>query len=70
MMESLLSLVISDPRRRSGRPCVHDLRVSVGDVLDWMALGMTAAEFVADYPGLMPADIQACLAYAAERGLR
>ena len=61
------SLITTDPRRRGGRPCVRDLRISVGDVLGWLALGQSIEQIVADYPELTPEDIRACLAYAAER---
>ena len=60
-------LITVDPFRRGGRPCVRDLRISVGDVLGWLAQGMSAEQIVADYPELTAADIQACLAYAAAR---
>jgi uncharacterized protein (DUF433 family) len=56
-----------DPHRRGGRPCVRDLRISVGDVLGWLAGGQTPAQIVVDYPELTPEDIRACLAYAAAR---
>ena len=56
-----------DPLRRGGRPCVRDLRISVGDVLGWLALGQTVDQIVADYPELTPGDVRACLAYAAAR---
>ncbi len=59
--------ITSDPRRRNGRPCVRDLRISVGDVLGWLAEGQTTAQIVTDYPELTPDDIRACLAYAAAR---
>jgi uncharacterized protein (DUF433 family) len=59
--------ITTDPGRRGGRPCVRDLRISVGDVLGWLAQGMTAEQIVADYPELTAQDISACLAYAAER---
>jgi uncharacterized protein (DUF433 family) len=59
--------IITDPLRRGGRPCVRDLRISVGDVLGWLAMGQTFEQIVADYPELTPQDIRACLAYAAER---
>ena len=59
--------ITSDAQRRSGRPCVRDLRISVGDVLGWLADGQTPAQIVADYPELTPDDIRACLAYAAAR---
>ena len=57
----------SDPQRRDGRPCVRGLRISVGDVLSWLAVGQTPAQSVDDYPDLTPDDIHACLAYAAAR---
>lgn len=56
-----------DPLRRGGRACVRDLRISVGDVLGWLASGMTPEQVIADYPELTPADIRACLAHAAAR---
>ena len=59
--------ITSDPQRRNGRPCVRDLRISVGDVLGWLAEGQTTAQIVTDYPELTPDDIRACLAYAAAR---
>ena len=59
--------ITSDSQRRNGRPCVRGLRISVGDVLGWLAEGQTQAQIVADYPELTPDDIQACLAYAAAR---
>lgn len=61
--------ITSDPLRRGGRPCVRDLRISVGDVLGWMAQGRTPDDIVADYPELTLEDLRACLAYAAEREL-
>ncbi len=42
--------ITSDPQRRGGRPCVRDLRISVGDVLGWLAEGQTTAQIVADQP--------------------
>lgn len=60
-------LITIDPLRRSGRPCVRDLRISVGDVLGWLAQGQTQQQIEADYPELTAADIRACLAWAAAR---
>jgi uncharacterized protein (DUF433 family) len=62
-------LITIDPLRRGGRPCIRGLRISVGDVLGWLAQGMTHAEIMTGYPELTQADIQASLAYAAEREL-
>ena len=59
--------ITSDPLRRGGRPCVRDLRISVGDVLGWLAQGQTTERIVSNCPELTPEDIRACLAYAAER---
>ena len=56
-----------DPLRRGGRPCVRDLRISVGDVLGWLAQGQTPQQIEVDYPELTADDIRACLAYAAAR---
>lgn len=56
-----------EPGKRGGRPCIRGLRIAVYDVLDWLATGQTADEILADFPELEAADIQACLAYAADR---
>jgi len=52
---------------RGGKSCVRDVRISVGDVLGWLAQGMTTEQVLADYPELTADDIRACLAYAAAR---
>jgi uncharacterized protein (DUF433 family) len=56
-----------EPGKRSGKPCVRGLRVTVQDVLDWLASGQTPDQIVQDYPDLTVDDIRAVLAYAAER---
>lgn len=66
-MTSPCASITSDPLRRGGRACVRDLRISVGDVLGWLAEGQTWDQIVADYPELTPDDIRACLAFAAAR---
>ena len=64
-------LIISiDPNKRSGQPCVRDLRMTVQDVLEYLASGMTSAQIVADFPELTDDDIRACLAFAADRERR
>ena len=68
-MPSVHPLITIDPLRRGGRPCIRGLRISVGDVLGWLAQGMTHAEIISEYPELTQADIQASLAYVAEREL-
>lgn len=67
-MSSAKPLITHDPARRGGRACVRDLRITVGDVLGWLAAGMSAEQIIADYPELSNDDIRACLAYAASRG--
>jgi uncharacterized protein (DUF433 family) len=59
-----------DPAVRFGKPCVRGTRITVGDVLGFLAGGMTEAEILADFPQLAREDILACLAFAAERERR
>lgn len=56
-----------NPLKRFGRPCVRDTRITVYDVLGWLASGMTIEEIIADFPELTAEDITACLSFAAER---
>lgn len=56
-----------EPGKRGGKPCIRGLRITVYDVLDWLAQGMSEAEIVNDYPELTVEDIRAALAYAAQR---
>lgn len=56
-----------DPAKRSGKACIRNLRITVADVLSYLASGMTEAEILADFPELEPNDIRAALAFAAER---
>lgn len=53
--------------KRSGKPCIRDLRITVYDVLDMLSTGVTTEELISDFPELAPEDIQACLAFAADR---
>ncbi len=59
-----------EPGKRGGRPCVRGMRITVYDVLGWLASGMSESDILADYPELEAADIRACLAFAASRELR
>ena len=59
-----------DPTIRFGKPCVRGTRITVGDVLSYLASGMREEQIVADFPQLTAEDIRACLAYAAERERR
>ena len=55
-----------DPGKRSGKACIRGLRITVYDVLDYMAAGMSQEEILANLPDLTEADIRACLAFAAD----
>lgn len=67
---SYQSVITLEPGKRGGRPCVRGMRITVADVLGWLASGMTHAEIIADFPELNEADIRACLAYAADASTR
>lgn len=53
--------------KRGGKPCIRGLRITVYDVLDYLASGMSQEEILRDFPDLTPEDIYACLAFAADR---
>jgi uncharacterized protein (DUF433 family) len=63
-------IITIEPGKRSGQACVRGLRMTVQDVLEYLAAGMSAEEIVADFPDLTVQDIRACLAYAADRERR
>jgi uncharacterized protein (DUF433 family) len=56
--------------KRGGRPCVRGLRITVYEVLDYLASGMSEQAILADFPDLVADDIKACLAFAADRERR
>ena len=56
-----------EPGKRSGKPCIRGMRITVGDVLEYLASGMTEAELLAEFPYLEHDDVLACLEYAADR---
>ena len=60
-------IITIEPGKRSGKPCIRGLRITVYDVLDYRASGMSKAEILADFPLLRETDIRACLAFAADR---
>jgi len=60
-------LITIDPAKRSGKPCIRSLRITVDDILDCFAAGMTEQEILDDYDYLTSDDIRACFAYAADR---
>jgi uncharacterized protein (DUF433 family) len=67
MDEQWRSRITLESGKRGGRPCIRGMRITVYDVLSYLAAGMTGAEILDDFPYLTPEDIQACLAFAAER---
>jgi uncharacterized protein (DUF433 family) len=67
---SVLDRISIDPAVRFGQPCVRGTRITVGDVLGYLAGGMSEDALLADFPQLTREDIRACLAYAAERERR
>ena len=67
---SLLDRIVAEPAIRFGKPCIRGTRISVGDVLGYLAAGMSESQILADFPQLASDDVRACLAYAAERERR
>ena len=61
------NIIKRNPNKRFGKPCVRETRITVYDVLGWLAAGMTTSEIISDFPELTTDDIKACLAYAADR---
>ena len=67
---SLLHRIQIDPQVRFGKPCVRGTRITVGDVLEYLASGTSEDQILSDFPQLTREDVRACLAYAAERERR
>ncbi len=59
--------ITMEPGKRGGKPCIRGLRITVYDVLEYLAAGMTEQQILSDFPDLEPEDIKACLAFAADR---
>jgi uncharacterized protein (DUF433 family) len=64
------TIVTIEPGKRGGKPCIRGLRITVYDVLGYLASGMTTDEILVDFPYLTRDDVLACLAYAADRERR
>lgn len=62
------TIITIEPGKRGGKPCIRGLRITVYDILDYLASGMTHEEILADFPYLTEEDIRACLAFAADTG--
>jgi uncharacterized protein (DUF433 family) len=67
---SYQEIITIEPGKRGGRPCIRGIRIAVGDVLGWLAEGMSHEQILDEYPELTERDIRACLAYAADRERR
>ena len=66
-MRHYSDIITMDPQIRFGKPCIRGMRITVYDILSWLASGMSELEIIEDYPDLNTEDIKAALAYAADR---
>ena len=64
---SYKDIIAIEPGKRGGKPCIRGMRITVYDVLEYLASGMTREEILRDFPYLTAGDITACLEYAADR---
>jgi uncharacterized protein (DUF433 family) len=64
------TIITIEPGKRSGKPCIRGMRITVSDVLGYLAAGMSTAEILSDFSELTEEDIRACLAFAADRERR
>jgi uncharacterized protein (DUF433 family) len=67
MQAAYADIITMEPGKRGGKPCIRGMRITVYDVLEYLASGMTHEEVLADFPELTEADIRACLQFAADR---
>jgi uncharacterized protein (DUF433 family) len=63
-------IITIEPGKRGGKPCIRGLRITVYDVLEYLAAGMSHEQILSDFPYLTDDDIRACLAFAADRERR
>ena len=70
MQADYTGIITAEPGKRGGKPCIRGLRITVYDVLEYLASGMAEAEIIADFPDLTCVDIRVCLAFAADRERR
>ena len=66
-MTDYKTIITIDPGKRSGKPCIRGMRITVYDILGWLASGKTNKEIIEDYPELKEEDILATLSFAANR---
>ena len=67
MSTNYQDIITIEPGKRGGKPCIRGMRITVYDVLSYLAAGMTHEEILVDFPYLTEEDILACLSYAADR---
>ena len=70
MSTNYTEIITVEPGKRGGKPCIRGLRITVYDVLEYLASGMSDDKILADFPDLRREDIRACLAFAADRERR
>ena len=70
MAPDYTTIITIEPGKRGGKPCIRGLRITVYDILEYLASGMTEDEILTDFPDLTREDIKACLAFAADRERR
>jgi uncharacterized protein (DUF433 family) len=63
-------IITIEPGKRSGKPCIRGMRITVSDVLEYMAAGMSFDEILSEFPDLTVEDLRACLTFAADRERR
>ena len=66
-MKNYRDIITIEPGKRSGKPCIRGMRITVYDIFEYLASGMTVGEVLDDFPELTVSDIQACFAYAADK---
>lgn len=66
-MTDYKNIITIEPGKRGGKPCIREMRITVSDILGWLASGMSIAEILNDYDELTETDIYAALSYAADR---
>jgi uncharacterized protein (DUF433 family) len=66
-MNDYRSRITIEPGKRGGKPCIRNMRITVYDILGWLAAGMSHEEILTDFPDLVAEDILAALAFAADR---
>lgn len=66
-MNHYREIITIEPDKRSGQPCIRGMRITVYDIFQYLASGMTVVEILDDFPELTETDIRACFAYAADK---